>query len=107
MWLDESGVEPIEESEWPRCRGAGGNCRLYRMADAIGPSSLEALIAFVASPEPGSRLTMEHKSGEFLLRVTGGVQRTAKGELDLAHLQALHRRLQRGGAQAPMAESGG
>ncbi len=74
---------------WPYCENAGGNCPSFDMGHALGRRILATFVAFVASAEPGSRLTLQRNRRGFSLQVTGAVQKSNDGDADLVDLHEL------------------
>ncbi len=76
-----------QPNEWPNCDQIEGVCPLYEMSQKTGVSILDALMTFIWSAEPGSRLTLQANRDELTLQVTGAVQRSGGDALDLERLR--------------------
>ena len=78
-----------QPSQWPNCGQIEGLCPLYEMSQKTGVSILDALMTFIWSGEPGSRLTLQKNRDELTLQVTAAVQRSGGEALDLEQLQKI------------------
>ena len=79
----------VQPNEWPYCDQIEGVCPLYEMSQKTGASILDALMSFIWSAEPGSRVTLQKNRDELTLQVTGAVQRSGGEALDLEQLRTI------------------
>ena len=76
-----------QPNEWPNCDQIEGVCPLYELSLKTGVSIFDALMDFIWSGEPRSRLTLQANRDDLTLQVTGAVQRSNGEVLDLVQLQ--------------------
>ena len=51
-------------------------CLLEQLGRALGPEIMGSLFAFILSPIPGSRLSLQRNQNEFTSQITGPVVRS-------------------------------
>ena len=83
----------VESPSWPDCPLLERQCLLEQLGQALGEEIMESLVAFILTPQPGSRLTLQRNQNEFTSQFTGPISRSSGTSISLSDHQALRRKL--------------
>ncbi len=74
---------------WPYCGVLEAECLAHSLAQRLGTQPLIKILSFVATAEPGARLTLQSDKMGFTVQVTNAVEGPGGTQLDLEDFKQL------------------